>query len=113
MEREKTIQPYDWSKKEIFDLDSISKSVVNFTKWSIERHIVNLKVSKDSLKYKLMKHKALQDGRSSQSSGVKIKGEIPPEDVNKGKGRALPKRCSQKRGATCTVKKTNKKGNDH
>ena len=38
---EMTAQPYDWKKKEITDLEALSKPVLDFTKWWMSASLKN------------------------------------------------------------------------
>ena len=36
------VQPYDWKRKEVIDLDVLSKPVLDFTMWYFERKLEKL-----------------------------------------------------------------------
>ena len=63
-----TAQPYDWKKKEITDLEALSKPVLDFTKWWIERKLEKLVAPANGFTYRLLGHRSLRDERSGQIS---------------------------------------------
>ena len=89
---EMTAQPYDWKKKEIIDLEALSKPVLDFTKWWIERKLEKLVVPASGFTYRLLGHRSLRDERSRQiSKGTIEERENPFEDVGTKKGKEVPR----------------------
>ena len=56
-------QPYDWKRKEIIDLEALSKPILDFTKWWIERKLEKLVAPANGFTYKLLGHRLLRDER--------------------------------------------------
>ena len=57
-------QLYDWKKKEIIDLEALSKPFLDFTKWWIERKLEKLVAPASGFTYRLLSHRPLRDERS-------------------------------------------------
>ena len=53
---ETTAQPYDWKKKKIADLEALSKPILDFTKWWIERKLEKLVAPASGFTYRLRSH---------------------------------------------------------
>ena len=84
-------QPYDWKKKEIADLEALSKPVLDFTKWWIERKLEKLVTPANGFTYRLLGHRPLRDERSGQiSEGTIEERGIPSKDVGTKKRKEVP-----------------------
>ena len=87
-----TTQPYDQKKKEIIDLEALSKPISEFTKWQIEHKLEKLVAPANGFTYRLLGHRPLRDERSGQiSEGTIEERETPSEDVGTRKGKELPR----------------------
>ena len=81
-------QPYDWKKKEITDFEALSKPVLDFTKWWIERKLEKLVALANGFTYRFPSHRSLRDERSRQISEGTIKErETPSKNVGTKKGK--------------------------
>ena len=84
-------QPYDWKKKEITDLEALSKPVLDFTKWWIKCKLEKLVVLANGFTYRLLGHRPLRDERSGKiSEGFVEERGIPSKDVRTKKGKEVP-----------------------
>ena len=65
---ETTTQPYDWKKKEITDLEALSKLVLDFTKWWIEHKLEKLVTPANGFTYRYFGNRTLRDETSQKIS---------------------------------------------
>ena len=61
---EMVAQPYDWKRKEITNLEALSKPVLDFTKWWMKRKLEKLVTPTNGFTYRLLGHRPLRDERS-------------------------------------------------
>ena len=54
-------QTYDWKRKEIIDLEALSKPVLDFTKWWIERKFEKLVAPTNGFTYRLLSDRPLSN----------------------------------------------------
>ena len=84
-------QPYHWKKKEIIDLEALSKLVLDFTKWWIEHKLEKLVAPANGFTYRLLGHRPLRDERSGKiSKGTIEERGTPSKDVQTKKGKEVP-----------------------
>ena len=75
-------QPYDYNEKEVIDLETLSKAVLDFTKWWIERKLEKLVALTNGFKYRFLGHQLLRDERWRQIfEGLIEEIRTPSEDV--------------------------------
>ena len=85
-------QPYDSKKKEITDLEALSKPVLDFTKWWIACKLEKLIAPTNGFTYRLRGHRPLRDERSGQiSEGIVEERGTPSKDVGTKKGKEAPR----------------------
>ena len=85
-------QPYDWKKKEIVDLEALSKPVLDFTKWWIERKLEKLIALASGFTYRLLGHRPLRDERSRQIfEGTIEERRTPSEDLGAKNRKEAPR----------------------
>lgn len=59
---------YDWKRKEVTNLEALSKPVLDFTKWWIECKLEKLGAPMNGFTYRLLGHRPLRDERLGQIS---------------------------------------------
>ena len=59
-------KPYDWKRKEIIDLEALSKPILDFTKWGIEHKLEKLVAPANGFTYRLLGHRPFRDERSGK-----------------------------------------------
>ena len=83
-------QPYSWKRKEVIDLEALSKLVLDFTKWWIECNLEKLVALTNGLTYRLLSHKQFRYERLGQiSKGTIVERGTPMDDARTKKGKEV------------------------